>query len=212
MPIRNTSRTIAACTRLGTRASCGCSTRRRPRTLAASSCACSACQCAVRYVDQQWRDGYARGRLDHFARRCRERGLAVTPQRLAIFRALMETEAHPRAEEIFAKVRREQPSLSLATVHRTLELLCEAGEAGKVTALHDSARYDGNLDPHHHVVCIRCRRVADVQAPEFERLLDGSSALADFRLLGYTVEIRALCKSCQRSSGRARAKHATRAD
>ncbi|MGH7948687.1 MAG: Fur family transcriptional regulator [Candidatus Binataceae bacterium] len=134
----------------------------------------------------------------------------MTPQRLAIFRALMESEAHPRAEEIFAKVRREQPSLSLATVHRTLELLCEAGEAAKVTPLHDSARYDGNLDPHHHVICVRCRRVADVQAPEFEQLIEGNVRLADFRLLGYAVEIRALCKNCQRLPARGRAKQSSR--
>jgi len=162
----------------------------------------------LQYVNQRWRNTYASKRLDQFARRCRARGLAVTPQRLAIFRALMESDAHPRAEEIYAKVRREQPSLSLATVHRTLELLCEAGEAGKVTPLHDSARYDGNLDPHHHVICVRCRRIADVQAPEFERLIEASPGLADFRLLGYAVEIRALCRNCQRSSGRGRAKQA----
>jgi len=156
----------------------------------------------MRYLDQAWRNAYAGKRLDRFVQKWRDRGMAVTPQRIAIFRALVESEAHPRAEQIYAKVRREQPSISLATVHRTLELLCEAGEAGKVTPLHDSARYDGNLDPHHHVICVRCRRIADVQAPEFERLVDARRTLADFRVLGYSVEIRAICKRCQGSSAR----------
>ena len=92
-------------------------------------------------------------------------GLAVTPQRLAIIKALLGSGEHPRADAIFAEVRREHPHISLATVHRTLETLCEIGEARKVTMLHDSARYDGNITPHHHVVCVKCRRIRDIEIP-----------------------------------------------
>ena len=62
---------------------------------------------------------------------------------------------HPHAEAIYLRVRKQHPHISLATIHRTLETLCEIGEARKVTLLHDSARYDGNVMPHHHVVCIK---------------------------------------------------------
>ena len=112
------------------------------------------------------RAGYTTRRMDDFAARCREGGLAVTPQRLAIIETLLGSTDHPRAEEIFAEVRRRHPHISLATVHRTLETLCRIGEARKVTALHDSARYDGNLAPHHHVICVRCRRIRDVEFPD----------------------------------------------
>src|SRR5260370_39971460 len=101
--------------------------------------------------------GYAARRLAEFADRCRRGGLAVTPQRLAIIRALLSSPEHPRAEKVYALVRRQHPHISLATVHRTLETLCEIGEARKVTPLHDSARYDGNVTPHHHVVCVKCQ-------------------------------------------------------
>jgi Fe2+ or Zn2+ uptake regulation protein len=83
--------------------------------------------------------GYAALRLAEFARRCRKRGLAVTPQRLAIIRALLGSVEHPRAEAIYLRVRKQHPHISLATVHRTLETLCEIGEARKVTLLHDRA-------------------------------------------------------------------------
>ncbi len=151
----------------------------------------------MRYVDSRWRTTYAAGRLKEFGDQCRKSGLALTPQRLAIFRALLASSEHPRAEEIFARVREEQPTISLATVHRTLEALCDMGEARKVTPLHVSARYDGNLSDHHHVVCVQCGRVCDVEAPEFSNLLHGRSVLGDFTLVGYSVEIRALCKPCR---------------
>jgi Fur family peroxide stress response transcriptional regulator len=149
-------------------------------------------------VSEGRRSGYAGRRLKEFAARCRRGGLAVTPQRLAIIEALLESAEHPRADEIYASVRRRHPHISLATVHRTLETLCEIGEARKVTALHDSARYDGNLTPHHHVVCIRCRRVRDVEIPELERLLAARAQLGEFKLLGSSLELHAVCARCRK--------------
>jgi len=110
-------------------------------------------------VTERIRSGYACERRDEFAARCRASGLAVTPQRLAIIDALLASTSHPCAEEIFAAVRTQHPYISLATIHRTLETFCRIGEARKVTVLHDSARYDANLTPHQHVVCIDCRAV-----------------------------------------------------
>ena len=92
----------------------------------------------------------------------------MTPQRLAIIKALLASAEHPRADAIYARVRKEHPHISLATVHRTLETLCDIGEARKVTMLHDSARYDGNVMPHHHVVCVKCRRIRDIEIPELD--------------------------------------------
>lgn len=148
-------------------------------------------------VSDRRRSAYARQRLDEFAARCRAGGLAVTPQRLAIIEVLLASTDHPRAERIFAEVRRRHPHISLATVHRTLETLCRIGEARKVTLLHDSARYDGNLTPHHHVICVRCRRIRDVEISGLERLLDQAAAIEGFAPLGWSLEISALCKACQ---------------
>ncbi|HYB91391.1 MAG TPA: transcriptional repressor [Candidatus Binataceae bacterium] len=144
---------------------------------------------------------YAAHRLAEFADRCRSGGLAVTPQRLAIIRALLASEEHPRADEIYAQVRREHPHISLATVHRTLEKLCEIGEARKVTMLHLSAHYDGNVTPHHHVVCVKCRRIRDIEIPELDGLLKGRSGLGEFKLLGSSLEIHAVCNRCARRDG-----------
>ena len=150
-------------------------------------------------IDAKARQTYVAERVEAFAARCRDHGLSVTPQRRAIMRALLASEAHPRAEEIFETVRAEHPTLSLATVHRTLETLCQIGEARKVTALHQSARYDGNVKPHHHLVCVDCRRIVDVEAPEFDQILAGHRELGEFEVLGCSVEIHVRCGECRGS-------------
>jgi Fur family peroxide stress response transcriptional regulator len=153
----------------------------------------------LQLVDRRERRDYAELRLAAFAERCRERGLAVTPQRIAIIRALLASDEHPSAEAVYAVVRREHSHISLATVHRTLETLCQIGEARKVTPLHDHVRYDGNVTRHHHVLCVRCRRIADVEMPDAERLIEGRETIGEFRVLGASVEVLALCKNCQMS-------------
>jgi Fur family transcriptional regulator, peroxide stress response regulator len=150
----------------------------------------------LRVISERQHSGYAHQRLEDFARRCRAGGLAVTPQRIAIIEALLDSTEHPRAEEIFAIVRRRHPHISLATVHRTLETLCRIGEARKVTPLYDSARYDGNLTPHHHVICVRCRRIRDIEVSGLDTILDRNPALGGYETLGWSLEVRALCDQC----------------
>ena len=151
----------------------------------------------VRLVDRQWRERYSVQRLGEFVARCRKRRIAVTPQRLAVIRALLASENHPSTTEICAAVRRRHPHVSLATVQRILEQFCEVGEASKVTLLHDVARYDGNVEPHHHVLCVRCRLVHDIEIPEVDKLLEGRTSLGQFALLRCSLEIEALCRRCQ---------------
>lgn len=151
----------------------------------------------VQLVDERDRRTYAERRLAVFAERCRKAGLAVTPQRLAIIRSLLSSAQHPSADAVYAMVRREHPHISQATVHRTLDTLCEIGEARKVTHLHDSARYDGNVTPHHHLVCVRCHRIQDIELPDAERVLGGRERIGDFQVLGTSVEILAVCNECQ---------------
>lgn len=160
----------------------------------------------VRLVDRRWHERYSVQRLGEFVARCRKRGIAVTPQRLAVIQALLASEKHPSADEICAAVRRWHPHVSLATVHRILEQFCEMGEARKVTLLHDAARYDGNVEAHHHVLCVRCRRVHDIEMPEVDKLLEGRTSLGQFALLRCSLEIDALCRRCQLADKRMHAR------
>lgn len=138
-----------------------------------------------------------KARLAAYLERCRSAGLSVTPQRLAVLEALVASLDHPDAEALWLSLRPAHPRLSRATVHRTLEALVSAGEARKVTPLHAVARYDGNVAPHHHLVCLRCHRVQDVHDPRFDGLARPGERRGDFQIESAAVELRGLCKDCR---------------
>ena len=78
---------------------------------------------------------------------CRAAGMKVTPQRVAIFRALASTRTHPSAEAVCERVRRGMPSVSLDTVYRTLATLAEQGLILKLLQSDGTARFDGDTAP-----------------------------------------------------------------
>jgi Fe2+ or Zn2+ uptake regulation protein len=94
----------------------------------------------------------------------RARGLKVTPQRQAIFGVLHGQTTHPTAEYVYDTVRQWMPTISLRTVYQTLNDLAAMGEVLALDLGTGSARFDPNLDAHHHLVCDDCGRVVDVYA------------------------------------------------
>jgi Fur family peroxide stress response transcriptional regulator len=92
----------------------------------------------------------------------RERGLKVTPQRQAVFRALVDHDGHPTAESVHAVVTAEMPSVSLRTVYQVLNDLTAMGEINALELGTGAARFDPNVDAHHHLVCTACGKVRDV--------------------------------------------------
>jgi Fur family peroxide stress response transcriptional regulator len=125
----------------------------------------------------------------------REQGLKVTPQRMAVHRAVVESVGHPDAEEIWAAVRTELPNISLRTVYEVLHTLAALGEIREVDLATGSSRFDPTTSDHHHLVCTRCGAVADV-------FLDGPPVeVPAVQRQGYTVDtyeiaFRGLCQSC----------------
>ena len=123
----------------------------------------------------------------------RARGLKITPQRQAIFRALHHNDRHPTAESVYESVVTEMPAISLRTVYQTLHDLAEMGELHALDLGTGSVRFDPNVDDHHHIVCDRCATVRDVQ-------LDIASldapAFQDFRVDSTQVIFRGRCTAC----------------
>jgi Fur family peroxide stress response transcriptional regulator len=134
-------------------------------------------------------------RIERLVAQCREAGIPVTPQRIAIYRALLEANDHPNPEAIYTRVRTTMPSLSLATIYKTLDALTRLGLVSELPAIGNSRRYDANVDLHHHLVCTRCDRVTDYYDPA----LDGiplPSRLAGFRARRVSVHLHGLCANC----------------
>src|SRR6202162_6599819 len=104
-------------------------------------------------------------RLAHkqFRELAAKHGLAVTHQRQVVYEAVIAAHGHHSPESIYAAVRRRIPSISLATVYNNLRLFIECGLLREVTPHAATLRVDGNLKPHHHLVCLRCKSVRDIE-------------------------------------------------
>jgi len=131
--------------------------------------------------------------------RCRVAGLKVTPQRVAIYRALVATDAHPTPEDVFHAVRDAVPGLSLGTVYKTLDALEAAGLVAQVALPNQAKRYDGNRAPHHHLICTVCHRIVDFTDPAFDALAP-SSPIGGFVAERVEVRVRGRCGACDEGS------------
>ncbi len=133
-------------------------------------------------------------RLAAVIHRLREQGYRLTPQRMAIVQAVLESPDHPSAEEIYQQVSAVFPMISLATVYKTLEVLKDLGEVVELP-VEGRTRYDGNLQPHIHLICERCHTVIDwsdgaISFPE------ESIAASGFHPHHYRLEVHGLCPRC----------------
>jgi len=135
-------------------------------------------------------------------RACRAAGLAVTPQRLAVYRALSGRLDHPSPEALHASLARRMPSLSLATVYKTLHRLREIGVVAEVGVVGDNRRrFDGRTDRHHHLVCTGCRAVLDYDDARYDGLPAPRRA-GGIRPGAVTVQVLGLCAACAAAARR----------
>ena len=137
--------------------------------------------------------------LDDIRKKFRDHRLKSTPQRTAIYQALVHSTAHPTAEDLFTQVSPAYPMLSLNTVYYTLGVLRTAGLIQEVNIGHDRARFDANLSPHHHVICLGCQAILDVMDPRLNRLSSPLGIPKDFEITSHQVAFRGYCGTCRRS-------------
>jgi Fur family peroxide stress response transcriptional regulator len=87
---------------------------------------------------------------DQLARKLADSGLRSTPQREVVFDVLLKKRDHPTADEVYARVRHEMPTISLATVYNCLETLVQCNLVRAVNFERGPTRYCPNLHPHAH--------------------------------------------------------------
>lgn len=153
-------------------------------------------------MDQALAPAEIERRTGIFAAACRREGLKLTNQRLEIFRQLASTGEHPDAETIFARVRRRLPAVSRDTVYRTLALLEDRGLVRRLSMAAGRARFDGNPDVHHHLVCSECGLVLDFCAPELDGLKP-PDGVAWGEVSSVQVQLTGTCADCSRRRDRA---------
>ncbi len=134
-------------------------------------------------------------RVEDLLKRFRDAGMNVTPQRVTIYQALLESEDHPSPEVLYQRVLPRLPNLSLATIYKALDALTRVGVVREVSVISDSKRFDANLDHHHHLICERCQRVTDFYDPELDKL-PAPKRVAGFVTESMSVQIMGTCADC----------------
>ena len=127
----------------------------------------------------------------------REKGFKVTPQRLAVYDALSSTKSHPNAEMLYNMLQPSYPTMSLATVYKTMDILAELGLIQVLNVGEDSYRYDAETASHPHIRCTECNRVDDIFNFQDEGLMNGVEAKTSYQLTGRQLYFFGRCPHCQ---------------
>lgn len=123
--------------------------------------------------------------------------LRMTNQREMILKEIRRSGDHPTADELYERVRKKMPRISLATVYRNLEILAEAGLIGKLEVSGRQKRFDWDSGEHDHIHCIRCHRVDNLHVDRDELEIIPSEGVGGYRITGYRLEFSGLCDRCQ---------------
>jgi len=137
---------------------------------------------------------------ESFLNQCRKFKLKITPQRIVIYKAVSRSHHHPDSTEIYKIVKKEFPSITFDTVHRTLLTFSEFNLIAAVEGSDNSKRFDPNIVNHHHLICEECGTIIDFQREEFDKLKVPDTMLHDFHVTRKRVIIAGICKACQKKN------------
>jgi len=133
----------------------------------------------------------------NFTQVFKEQKLKLTPQRIAVFNYLKSTKEHPSAETIHKALKKDYPTMSLATVYKTLKVLVEVKLIQEINVGEGNFRYDGAPNPHSHIHCINCARVDDLDGIDFDSLNTIVKNNTDYEIISNKVYFYGLCPECK---------------
>ena len=127
----------------------------------------------------------------------KEHDYRLTPQRIELVRLIAVSEGHPSASELFTKIKGRFPTMSQATVYKTLALLKEIGQVLEID-LRDDSHYDGNRpEPHPHLICIKCNKIIDAEVDLDQESLHKLEQASGFKILRPQIFLYGLCADCK---------------
>jgi Fe2+ or Zn2+ uptake regulation protein len=133
---------------------------------------------------------------DQLTAALRAGGHRVTLPRLLVHRHVRAAERHMTPEQVHSELAPQHPGLSPATIYGTLELLEELGFLRRVSTPRGKIVYDPRVDPHHHVVCRRCGRIADLEAAVDSSAAERAAGAAGFTVDHGQLQLSGLCPEC----------------
>ena len=116
-------------------------------------------------------------------------------QRELVLRTVKAHLIHPTALEVYGMTREADPTISMGTVYRNLNLLAEQGKILRIKVPGGADRYDGIIEPHNHAVCTRCGMVMDYDY-SFDDLNKALLEKSGFKCEELNITVRGTCKNC----------------
>jgi Fur family peroxide stress response transcriptional regulator len=140
-----------------------------------------------------------KGLMSNFLEKCRENGLKITPQRVAIYEELTRGKEHPSADLLHRRLKKTFPNISLDTVNRTLLTFSQIGIIRVVEGYGQPKRFDYNVESHHHFRCIRCDSIVDFYDKSLDDLKVPKEILRKFTVFNKKVVLEGICDRCSQS-------------
>ena len=135
-------------------------------------------------------------RVQQFIEICRDHELKITPQRVAIYQALIQSNQHPTADMMFRLVRKDFPHVSFDTVNRTLLTFAAIGVVDVVEVFGGPKRFDPDIEDHHHLHCTACGKIIDFKNDHYTDLEVPASITEMFKVISKRVVLKGLCADC----------------
>ncbi len=127
--------------------------------------------------------------------------LRMTNQREMILRELKKSKKHLTADELYERVKKFMPRISLATVYRNLEILSDAAMIRKLEISGRQKRFDSELQDHDHIYCIQCHRIENLDIGDKEVDL-GTVDTRGYAITGRRLEVIGVCPRCQKKNSK----------
>lgn len=129
-----------------------------------------------------------------------DRKYRMTRQREVVLEEVRSS-LHPTADEIYEKVRKRLPQISMGTVYRNLDTLIALGHIQKLGPSNPQMRFDGNTCEHYHITCVHCGKIEDVTFEQTDdcvaNLENALGNLTKFGIFGHKLEFIGMCSTCR---------------
>ena len=137
-------------------------------------------------------------RFEQLLSRLRESEYRMTPQRVELIRLIATSKGHPSASQLYAQIKNQFPTMSLATVYKTLDMLKDLGEVLEI-GLRDDSHYDGNKPyPHPHLICTKCQNIMDGEMDTtVENMVQEVEQNFGFQIVKHQLDFYGICPDCQ---------------
>ena len=135
-----------------------------------------------------------------FRELCAEHGLTATHQRQVLYEVMQTMPGHPSPEEVYARVKRRVPAISLATVYKNIHVFLERGVLKQLSMHHGSLRVELNSHLHHHMVCSHCKVITDIEEKDLGVLPAPQELPGVFQVERYSIDVIGICAACQKAT------------